>query len=340
MIDKNAIEAAYKRISPYIINTPVITSPFLNEHLGNHEIFFKAEPLQLTGAFKIRGVLNTILTLKNEGNLPKRIVTYSSGNHAKAISWAAKEFGLSARVYMPENSSMIKMQAVKDYGAELIVTKTRAEAEIRASEDGKLPGHLFLHPSDNDMVICGAATLAYESLIEMNKTNDLPDAIFGACGGGALISGTYLAAKAIHNDIKIFAAEPKNANDAARSYALGKIVGFETSPQTIADGVVTLKVSARTFEYIKKLDGFFEILEEEIIYWTAWLEHLLKITTEPTAALSMAAAYLWLKQQTQPKKVLVLLSGGNIDQVTMQKIWEHDHLQNIPCMAPVNIDVC
>ncbi|OYW64280.1 MAG: serine/threonine dehydratase, partial [Pseudomonadales bacterium 32-42-5] len=283
----------------------------LNEMLG-HDIIFKAEATQITGAFKIRGVLNTILSLKEQGMLPMKLVAYSSGNHAKAIAWAGAEIAnLPTEIYMHKSASLSKQEAIRALGANLIITDTRIEAETRAREAGKEQGNYFLHPSDNDMVIAGAATLAYEAFEDLKEES--VDAVFAACGGGALLSGTYLGTKAAGKFTKIYGAEPAIANDAATSYKLGKIVGFDESPQTMADGLRTLKVSTRTFAYLQKLDGFVEASEEEILYWSIWLNHLLSVPCEPTAALTMACVFNWLKLQTTRQKILVILSGGNID---------------------------
>lgn len=331
MIDKNTIEKAYNRIKTYIKCTPIVKSDRLNQLLG-HEIFFKAESMQVTGAFKVRGVLNTLLTLKEENKLPKKLVAYSSGNHARAVAWAGSEIAhIDTEVYMHKSASLSKQEAIKALGANLIITETRIGAEQGAKEVGSQPGNYFIHPSDNDLVIAGAATLAYETL---NQLETIPDAIFAACGGGALLSGTYLGTKA-HDEktknCKIFGAEPTIANDAARSYKLGKIVGFEESPLTIADGLRTLKVSERTFKYLQKLDGFVEATEDEILYWSVWLHELLpEIPCEPTAAIAMAAAFNWLKTQTKPQKILIMLSGGNIDKEVLNLLKSNQYLNTLP----------
>ena len=326
MINKEDILKAHKRISPFITRTPLITSERLNQLLG-HDITFKAESTQITGAFKVRGVLNTILSLKEQGKLPKKIIAYSSGNHAKAIAWVGSEIvHIPTEIYMHKSASLSKQKAIKALGANLIITETRAAAENGAKEAGKIPGNYFLHPSDNDMVICGAATMSLEALEDMNST---PDAIFASCGGGALLSGTYLGAKISEKPSKIFGAEPKIANDAATSYKQGRIVGFEESPQTMADGLRTLKVSERTFAYLQKLDGFIEASEEEILYWSIWLHELLPVPCEPTAAITMACAFNWLKLQKTKQKILVIISGGNVDS-EVASLFQTSHHLNFP----------
>lgn len=327
MVSKDQIIKIYNRLKPFVKKTPLVTSERLNKMLG-HEIIFKAEGVQITGAFKIRGVLNTLLTLDEQKILPQKIIAYSSGNHAKALAWAGSNVvNIPTEIFMHKSASLSKIESIKDLGANLIITETRIEAEQKAKALGLEIGHYFLHPSDNDLVLEGASTMTYEALTDLNSS---PNAIFAACGGGALLSGVYLGRNAAGVNCKIFGAEPEIANDASKSYKLGKIVGFDESPHTIADGLRTLKVSARTFNYLKKLDGFVEVSEQEILYWSAWLYELLDVPCEPTAAVSMAAAFKWLKTQNTKQKVLVILSGGNIDKEILDILKFNEHLNYQP----------
>ncbi len=328
MILQKDIIKAYDRIKPIINKTPVIQSQELNHFLG-HEIYFKAESLQITGAFKVRGVLNAVLSLKENNQLPAKLVAYSSGNHARAVAWAGKNIAnVPSEIYMHKSASLSKQDAIRALGADLIITEMRKEAEEKAKAIGNTAGNYFLHPSDNDLVIAGAATLTYEALQQLDF---VPDAIFAACGGGALLSGAYLGALAAEVSTKIYAGEPAIANDAAISYQLKKIVGFEDSPQTIADGLRTLKVSERTFKYLQQLSGFIEANEAEILYWTIWLNKLLDVPCEPTSALTMAAAVKWLgEQQSSAKKILILLSGGNIDAEIIELLKTSHYLNHPP----------
>ena len=327
MISKEQILKAYSRIGAYIVKTPLISSSRLNELLG-HEIVFKLECLQVTGSFKVRGVLNALLTLKEQKIDLEKIVAYSSGNHAKALAWAAKEIvNIPAQIFMHKSASKTKQEVIKKLGAELIVTNKRIEAEEGAKAIGSLSGNYFLHPSDNDLVICGAATLAFEAL---NQEEGDFDAIFASCGGGALLSGVYLGSNAADSSALIYGCEPEIANDASRSYQLKNRVGFDESPMTIADGLRTLKVSERAFEYLLKLNGFIEVSEDEINYWFVWLNKLLETQVEPTSAVAMAGSFKWLKQQTEKKKILVILSGGNIDEDLFDLLNYSKYLDIIP----------
>ncbi len=302
----NDIVQAKNRIQNYVVKTPVLTNEILNQKLGA-EIYFKCENFQTTGSFKFRGAANKILKFQEQnGNFPKKVVAVSSGNHAQAVAYLAKEFGIEALIYMEEKASPYKIQATKNYGTQVVLTKTKKETEICAEEKIK-EGYLYIHSSNDEDILCGQGTACLEALEEIGNI----DAVFTPCGGGGLIAGTYLACQNQNPKPQIFAAEPKNANDTAISYHTGKIYSFEKTPQTIADGAKTLRPSALTFPYIQKLNGVYEIEEQEIALQTQIISTALKITIEPTASLGFAACIQFLKT-TQKPKILIILSGGNI----------------------------
>lgn len=325
-IEPSKIAEAYERIAPFIHRTPLMQSNHLNTWLG-HTIIFKVEGFQKIGAFKIRGALNALLKLKEEDNIPEHVVAFSSGNHAQAVALGCGLLGIKSTILMPEFASKVKQQATKAYGGEVVLKPSRAEAEA-AVQDYVKQGAYFLHPYDDDSIIQGQGTSCFEALSDGVE----PDAIFATCGGGGWVSGSYLAKELLYPDAKFYAAEPLNANDAAQSYRSGEIVTLPNSPNTIADGVRTLRVADRTFEYLKQLDGFYEVDEDNILYWSQWLAHLLKTTVEPTSAVAMGACAEYLRTQTSPKTCLVLLSGGNIDAATYQAIWQKDYLQTVPAL--------
>ena len=318
-----SVAQALERIAPYIHRTPVVESHQLNAWLG-HRILFKAECLQKVGAFKARGALNTLLALKEQGALPAHVVAYSSGNHAQAVAWASQMLGIRATIYIPKTASVLKIQATRSYGAEVILTESRQLAESEANA-AVANGAYAIPPYDHDSVIAGQGTACLELL-----QDHASDAVFAPCGGGGLLSGTWLATQLFRPQCLVFGGEPLVANDAARSLREGTIQRFTTTPATIADGVVTLAVAERTFEYLKQIAGILEVEEKDIIYWTQWLTHLLKLAIEPTAAVGMAAAAQWLKTQSAPRTVSVILSGGNASAETKTKIWQQDRLSEIP----------
>src|SRR5262245_54929150 len=173
----------------------------------------------------------------------------------------------------------------------------------------KESGAHFLHPYDNDDAIAGQLTACLEALHDISR----PPAIVRPCAGGGLLSGTILATETQAQRVLVFGAEPALGNDAVRSYRSKTIVRLAESPPTIADGARTLAVSARTLQHLLRLQDFFEVSEEDICYWAQWLPTLLKVTVEPTSAVAMGGALQWLKSQHARQRVLVILSGGNID---------------------------
>lgn len=161
---------------------------------------------------------------------------------------------------------------------------------------------------------------------ERNKT----ECYFCTCGGGGLLSGTYLAAQLLAPNTEVYGAEPLQANDAVRSLRQDAIFKFDQLPSTLADGARTLAVSERTFAYLKRLSGMIEVTETAIVYWTQWLTHLLKTSIEPTSAVAMAGLAQWLEQQESTKTALVMLSGGNVAAESYQMIWQEDYLSQVP----------
>lgn len=324
MMSPRCVADAHTRIGPYINRTPLLESSLLNQWLG-HRIVFKAECFQKVGAFKFRGAMNALLRMQEQSTLPSHVVTFSSGNHAQAVAHSAKLLGIKATIFLPEAATAIKKQATLHYGAEVVVTETRQEAEERAAAYVD-QGSVFVHPYDNDDIIAGQGTACYEAL----RSGLKPDVIFATCGGGGWLSGTHLAAELLAPNTAVYGAEPLQANDAVRSLRQDTIFKFGQLPSTLADGARTLAVSERTFAYLKQLSGMVEVTEEAIVYWTQWLTHLLKTSVEPTSAVAMAGLAQWLDQQDSHKTALVMLSGGNVSAEAYQTVWRHDYLSEAP----------
>ena len=324
-LDIKDIEKAKKRITDYVNQTPILSSSILNNWLG-HEVFFKAENFQKIGAFKARGACNTLAWILENGEVPKKIVANSSGNHAQAVAYAANRFNIPVTIFMPDYSSKVKIQATKSYGAEVVLSPTRDITDEKVREAASEEGVYWIPPYNHEQVICGQGTAAYEALSELNNI----DAVFAPCGGGGLLSGSLLAARGLSSSTQVIGVEPLNANDAAESLRTGSIQKLTGPPDTLADGAMTMSVGNITFEYLKQLDDFFEIDEKSIVYWTQWMTHLLKCRIEPTCAMSMEAIKRWLKTKKTKQRVLMVISGGNMDQPTTQKIWDKDWLSVLP----------
>ena len=308
MISKEKIERAHKRILKGIHNTPVLTSQSIDK-ISGCRIYFKCENFQKIGAFKMRGALNAILSLDKK-DIEKGFVTHSSGNHAQAVALSSKICNTKSYIIMPKGAPKIKIEAVKSYGAEVILCENNERARI--SQCNKIlerTGANFIHPYDNYDVILGQATCAKE----LYEDKNIPrlDNIICPVGGGGLASGTIKATEFFSPETKVVLSEPENASDAHDSFNQKKLIPVK-NPNTIADGLKT-SMSKKTFNII--VSGAEEIItvsEEEIINSMKIIWERLKIICEPSCSLPLAAI-LKNKSKFRNKSVGVILTGGNID---------------------------
>ena len=257
-ISKDSIQAAADRIKPYIHKTPVLTNQSINE-LSGIEFYFKCENFQKIGAFKIRGGMNASLKLSPE-QLAKGVATHSSGNHAQAMAFAGKLLGTKSYIVMPSTSPQVKVNAVKGYGAEVIMCEPNQQAREETLQNiVDKTGATFVHPYDNDDVIEGQATCVKELIEEVPNL----DIVITPVGGGGLLSGTCLGAHFFKPSLQVFAGEPEGAADAVLSFKSGKV---EKAPfvNTIADGLLTT-LSERTLAIIKEhVTDIILVTEDEI----------------------------------------------------------------------------
>ncbi|MHA1584365.1 MAG: pyridoxal-phosphate dependent enzyme [Promethearchaeota archaeon] len=307
MISYNDVKDAYNRIKSYINRTPVMKSHTLNQML-RAEIYFKCENFQKVGAFKFRGAMNAVLQLSDKQK-KRGVITHSSGNHAQALALAAKMLNIGATIVMPENAPKVKVNAVRDtYKAKVVMCESTPEGRERTcNEIQSKEGQTLIHPYNNDNIIAGAGTSAYELL------QDYPDLdiIIAPVGGGGLLSGTSIAAKGFNSNLKVYAAEPKNADDAYRSFHSGKIEN-NISANTIADGLRT-NLCERTFTIIRKnVEEIITVSETEILEAMRFIWERLKIVIEPSSAVPLAALFT-RSISIKDKKIGVIISGGNID---------------------------
>ncbi len=312
MQSPNVVTEAYERVKDHINLTPLKESEGANKELSNN-IFFKTDSLQRTGAFKIRGVLNHILHLKEQGKIPEKIVAFSTGNHGLAIALVSQIFNIKARIYLPKYVSDLKKKLARAYDVEIVEVDNRREAEYRSYQDQK-NGYHYIHPSDNDDIIAGYGTMLYEAIMQLRALNKTPDYIFASCGGGGLLSGSLLAKELSAPNAKLIGAEPKNAGDAYESVKSGRIFRFEKSPETIADGLRALSISPRTFKYLKCLDDLMLVEEEDIFKATRHILQDLNIKSEPSSSISFAAAKDFIKKhEIKGENIIILVSGGNLE---------------------------
>jgi len=305
-ITKEAVELAAKTIEPYIHRTPVLTNKSINELTGI-DFYFKCENFQKIGAFKIRGGMNATLSL-SPAQLKNGIATHSSGNHAQALAYAAKTLGIKAYIVMPKSSPQVKVDAVRGYGAEVIICESNQAAREAALEKIVAEtGAEFIHPYDDYRVITGQATCVKE-LIE-----EVPDLeiVITPVGGGGLLSGTCLGAQFFKPGLKVYGGEPEGAADAVLSIQSGKV---EKAPfiNTIADGLLTT-LSEQTLAIIKEhVTDILLVSEEEIIAALRLIYERMKIIVEPSCVVPFAAA-MRNAHLFKGKKVGIILTGGNVD---------------------------
>jgi threonine dehydratase len=304
--DKQQIEEAAARIKKYIHHTPTLTSANLDGLLGCN-MFFKCENLQKAGAFKSRGAVNAVFLL-DEDEIKKGVATHSSGNHAAALARAAALRGASAHIVMPENSSKVKIAAVKNYGGK--ITFCESNLESRESTLIKVineTGATEIHPYNDPRIIAGQATAAKELI---GDTGFL-DIIMAPVGGGGLLSGTALASFYFSEKTSVIAAEPEQANDAWLSFKSKKFVP-SVNPDTIADGLRT-SLGSWTFPIIlEHVDEILTVSEANIVKAMRLVWERMKIIIEPSSAVPVAAI-IQHPEVFINKKVGIIISGGNVD---------------------------
>jgi len=297
---------AHERIKPYVHQTPVLTSSFLNDFTGA-QLFFKCENLQKAAAFKVRGASNAVFGL-SEDQARLGVATHSSGNHALSLSYAAGRRGIPCHVVMPHTAPQAKKDAVIGYGGQITECEpsTTSREAVFAQVQAKT-GADFVHPYNDPRVIAGQGTCAHELLAQ---TGGL-DAVIAPIGGGGMISGTCLTLSTLAPETAIFAAEPDQADDAARSLRAGHIIA-DDAPVTVADG---LKVPLKdlTWHFVSThVQDILTVSEQEIIDAMRLIWARMKLVVEPSSAVTLAAI-LKHKDIFAGKRVGVILTGGNVD---------------------------
>ena len=305
MIHAQSISDAAQKIAPYIHRTPIISSSQINE-IAAADLYFKCENFQKAGAFKARGAHNAIFSL-SDAEAKKGVITHSSGNHAGALSLAAKNREIPAFVVMPSTAPKVKVAAVKAYGG--IVTFCEPTLEAREQMLEKIQAQnqaIEVHPYNNENIIAGQATAALEIAKDMQ-----PDLIIAPVGGGGLLAGTALSTHYFLPGTKVIAAEPKGADDAWQSFHAGKIIP-SVKPKTIADGLLT-SLGGLTYPIIRDyVDDIITVEEASIIKAMRLVWERMKIIIEPSSAVPLAAV-LENKNRFRGMKIAIIVSGGNID---------------------------
>jgi threonine dehydratase len=329
MTTMSSIQEAHERIKPFIHRTPLLTCSSLDQMsgIGNTQrtLYLKCENFNKVGAFKIRGATNAVLCHLNRCGGPDAltggICTHSSGNHAQAMALAGKMFNIPAHIVMPNNAPSVKLNAVRDtYNAKVYLCEPTQQArEAMCEKVVNETNAYFIHPYDNADVIAGQGTVFLEMIEQLRKKEGNPDAYFDAIlcpiGGGGLMSGVSIAARAILGDkVKIFGVEPEDANDAQRSLLSGVLTENLCTPQTICDGLKT-NLKERTWNIIQKnVNQIFTVTDEEVVRAMKLVFERMKIVIEPSSAAVIAVSLFNQEFLNMGfKKVGLIISGGNCD---------------------------
>lgn len=301
------VEAASARIAGVAHRTPVMTSTTANDALGA-KLFFKCENLQRMGAFKFRGGYNSLSKFTPEQK-KTGVVAFSSGNHAQAVALSARLLGIPATIIMPHDAPATKVAATKGYGAEVVMydryTEDREEIGKRLSEE---KGLTLIPPYNHPDVIAGQGTAAKELIEEVGEL----DILLAPVGGGGLLSGSALAAKALSPNCRVIGVEPEAGNDAQRSLQSGKIVHIDT-PKTIADGAQTQHIGDLTYAIMSRdVAEIRTASDAELVDAMRFFAARMKLVVEPTGCLGFAAARQ-LGEAAKGKRIGIILSGGNVD---------------------------
>lgn len=312
MLTLKAFEEAVDVVKKVAMETELIYSDYLSGQTGN-KVYLKPENLQVTGAYKIRGAYYKISTLTEEQR-SKGLVTASAGNHAQGVAYAAKTYGCKAVIVMPTTTPLMKVDRTKSYGAEVVLYgNVYDEAAEHAAKLAEEKGYTFIHPFDDLAVATGQGTIAMEIIKEL----PLVDYILVPVGGGGLATGVSTLAKLLNPKIKVIGVEPAGANCLQESFKAGKPVTLQKI-STIADGTAVKTPGKNIFPYLQKgLDDVITVDDDELIVAFLDLVENHKLIVENSGLLSVAALR---HLKAKNKKVVSILSGGNMDIITMSSV--------------------
>jgi threonine dehydratase len=326
MISIDNVQQAAKMIKGKVIKTPLVYSPSLSK-MFEGEIYLKLENLQKTGSFKIRGATYTILTHKDEiGH--GGVVAASAGNHAQGVALAARQALIPATIVMPEWASITKQEATRGYGGEVVIEGQSLEECIKKAEQMALEGKTFIHPFDDPDIIVGQGTMALEILEDLKET----DMILVPIGGGGIISGIASTVKSIRPGVKVIGVQSAACPSAYESYRSGKITSVD-SYQSIADGISVKQVGDLNFDIIRKcVDDVVLVEEDQIAAAILLLLERKKILAEGAGAVPLAALLNGSVTVPRGSRVVLLISGGNVDSSLLGRILSQGLLKNARIM--------
>lgn len=304
------VVAAHTRIRPHIHRTPVLTSSFINSLVGA-ELFFKCENFQKAGAFKARGASNAVFGLSDE-QAARGVATHSSGNHGTCLSYAAGRRGIPCTVVMPRTAPQAKKDAVRGYGGRVVECEpSTSSREAVFAEVVAESGAEFVHPYNDPRVIAGQATCSMELIEQVDGL----DAVVAPIGGGGMVSGTCLTLSNLAPNVRIYAAEPKQADDACRSFRADYIIA-DDAPNTVADG---LKVPLKelTWHFVRNhVTDILTASEEDIVDAMKLIWKRMKIVMEPSSAVPLATI-IKNREVFAGQRIGIIITGGNVDLDTL-----------------------
>ncbi|MGC1463766.1 MAG: threonine/serine dehydratase [Terracidiphilus sp.] len=321
LVTIEAIREAAARIAHVALKTPLVCAPFpdLAGYGTAKEIRLKAENLQPIGAFKMRGAANKILQLTPD-EIARGVITYSSGNHAQAVAYAAREVGAKAVIVMPSNAPAIKRAATLALGAEVVdVGVASSERLAEAEKLVREHGYVVIPPYDDEQIIAGQATCGLEIAEEWPEV----ELVLTPVSGGGLLGGVSAAVKQLLPNAKVFGVEPELAGDAAESFCTGKIVtwGAELTSRTLADGLRTQSVGERNFAHIQAfVDGIITVTEAEIRAAMRAIVATTRLVPEPSGAVAVAALLFHAAQLPDCRRAVAVVSGGNVDPALLAEV--------------------
>ncbi len=313
LVSIEEIRAAAARIAGIAVRTPLVCAPFpgVAGHGTGKEVWLKAESLQPIGAFKIRGAANKILQLTGD-EMARGVITYSSGNHAQGVAYAAREVGAKAVIVMPSNAPAIKRAATLALGAGIVDVGPASSERLAVAEQlVREHGYVVIPPYDDEQIIAGQGTCGLE-IVEALPDVDL---VLSPVSGGGLLSGVAAAVKQIRPSARVFGVEPELAGDTAESFRTGRIVTWpaELTSRTMADGLRTQSVGERNFAHLRAyVDGIVTVSEAEIRAAMRAIVSTARLVPEPSGAVSTAALLFHAAELPSWQKAAAVVSGGNV----------------------------
>ena len=306
------IKDAEKRLHGRINLTPLLQSEEINDQIGGR-VLFKAECLQKTGSFKIRGASNLLLSL-DDSEIKPGVVAFSSGNHAQGVALAAKLAGVSAKIVIPEDAPAVKINNTRNYGAEVILFDRQRENRADIVQDiAAREGRVIVPPFDDERIIAGQGTVGLELARQLKESGIDPDFLLCPCGGGGLIAGVSTALSEFHPTLQSYATEPQYFDDTRRSLLSGERISNEPGQSSICDAILTERPGEITFPINQKnLSGGLAVSDEQVIDAMKTIFNCLKLVVEPGGASGFAALTAGLLP-LNGRTAVVILSGGNID---------------------------